>query len=252
MYSTNTEITKGSLKNYDGYRFLPDANPLFNATILTYFFKNYAERTGEIPEEMIDENLRTDINWIRRLTISLDNAKEMLNALVIDDELIYNLPDLRSKFNKQKFFDKKFYPISLYYLGMITIKDKFKMGQFPAQVFDKVNENFIRCSFFELCSRYLSDCYTFSLEQNHPAGRSDLEMNGIPGSDFHNDCRIIEFKYFKAGEASKVAALTEARPDEICQVQNYAASINQKFPNYRIRTYVAYFAAGKECKCWEV
>lgn len=114
------------LSNYDGYRFLPDANPLFNATTLTYFLKNFAERAGEAPEEMIDENLRTDINWIRRLTISLENAKEMLDALVIDDALIYNLPDLRSKFNKPKFFDKKFYPISLYHLGMVTIKDKFK------------------------------------------------------------------------------------------------------------------------------
>lgn len=114
------------LSNYDGYRFLPDANPLFNATTLTYFLKNFAERAGEAPEVMIDENLRTEINWIRRLTISLENAKEMLDALVIDDALIYNLPDLRSKFNKQKFFDKKFYPISLYYLGMVTIKDKFK------------------------------------------------------------------------------------------------------------------------------
>lgn len=113
-------------------------------------------------------------------------------------------------------------------------------------------ENFIRCSFFELCSRYLSDCYTFALEQNHPAGRSDLEMIGIPGTDFHNDCRIIEFKYFKAGEAKKIAAMTEARPEEINQVKEYASGIHQKFPNYRIRTYVAYFAAGKECKCWEV
>lgn len=126
------------------------------------------------------------------------------------------------------------------------------LGQFPAQVFDKVNENFIRCSFFELCSRYLSDCYTFALEQNHPAGRSDLEMNGIPGTDFHNDCRLIEFNYFKAGESKKVAALTEARTEEVNQIKEYAAGIHQKFPNYRIRTYVAYFAAGKECKCWEV
>lgn len=30
------------------------------------------------------------------------------------------------------------------------------LGQFPAQVFDKINENFIRCSFYELVSRYLS------------------------------------------------------------------------------------------------
>ena len=49
----------------------------------------------------------------------------MLDALVIDDELPYNVADLASKFNKKKFFDKEFYPISLFYLGMTTLKDKF-------------------------------------------------------------------------------------------------------------------------------
>ena len=64
---------------------------------------------------MVDENLRTDVSWIRRLTITLENAKEMLDALVIDGELIYSQPDLRSKFYKQKSFDPDFYPVSLYF-----------------------------------------------------------------------------------------------------------------------------------------
>ena len=113
---------------------------------------------------------------------------------------------------KKKFFEKEFYPVSLFYLGMTTLKSAYRMvlpnmtmrsiymdyynqlnkiegnasryvpvyelydsnrsleplvqnyfeqylGQFPAQVFDKINENFIRCSFYELVSRYLSSCY---------------------------------------------------------------------------------------------
>lgn len=203
------------VNNYDGYRFLPEAEPLFNSTILTYFFKKFAVRKGGIPSELVDENLRTDIGWIRHLTLSLENAKEMQDALVIDDELSYNVSDLSSKFNKRKFFDKSIYPVSLFYLGMTTLRSNYRMvlpnltmrsiymdyynemnhiegnaqryvptyerfteerrfeplvqnyfeqylGQFPAQVFDKINENFIRCSFFELCSRYLSSCYTFA------------------------------------------------------------------------------------------
>ncbi len=102
----------------DAYRRLAIAfclwlHPLFNSTILTYFFKNFAELSGGVPDEMVDENLRTDVNWIRRLTITLENAKEMLDALVIDGELIYSQPDLRSKFNKQKFFDPDFYRQSI-------------------------------------------------------------------------------------------------------------------------------------------
>lgn len=300
------EIWTLVLSNYDGYRFLPDARPLFNSTILSYFLKNYAETGGGIPQEMIDENLRTDIGWIRRLTQTLENAQEMLDALLMDDELIYSVPDLRSKFNKKKFFEKQFYPISLYYLGMTTLKNSFKMslpnltmrsifmdyfnelnlingearhyvpvyeqfvagdrkleplvmnyfkaylGQFPAQVFDKVNENFIRCSFFELCSRYLSNCYTFAIEQNLPSGRADLVLTGIPHTSWHNDCRVVEFKYYKAHEAAQVEALDAPHGKDVEQVSAYAADINSRFPAYRMRKYVVYIAAGKACRVWEV
>lgn len=293
------------VNNYDGYRFLPNARPLFNSTILTYFFKNFAELSGGVPDEMVDENLRTDVNWIRRLTITLENAKGMLDALVIDGELIYSQPDLRSKFDKQKFFDPDFYPVSLYYLGMTTLKDNYVMvlpnltaqsiymnyynelnqisddarcfvpayrlfmdhrkleplvenyfkeylGQFPAQVFDKINENFIRCSFYEVQSRYLSNCYTFAVEQNLPSGRADLVLTGISGTAFHNDCRVVEFKYFKAKDATMVEALKVVRPEDADQVRRYAADINRQFPAYRMRAYVVYIAAGKVCKTWEV
>jgi hypothetical protein len=294
------------VNNYDGYRFLPDARPLFNSTILTYFFQNYAELHGDIPDELIDENLRTDINWIRRLTITLENAKEMLDTLVIDDEINYLSTELRSKFNKQKFFDKHCYHISLYYLGMTTLKDKYVMclpnltmrsiymdyyndmneisidtdrfiptyqnfvendrkfeplvenyfheylGQFPAQVFDKINENFIRCSFFELLSRFLNDCYTFAVEWNLPSGRADLVLTGVPGTSWHNDCRVVEFKYFKAKDAEIVEALTAARPEDVEQVKGYARDIKAQFPRYNMRTYTVYIAAGKCYKVWEV
>ena len=293
------------VNNYDGYRFLPNAHPLFNSTILTYFFKNFAELSGGVPDEMVDENLRTDVNWIRRLTITLENAKEMLDALVIDGELIYSQPDLRSKFNKQKFFDPDFYPVSLYYLGMTTLKDNYVMvlpnltaqsiymnyynelnqisddarcfvpayrlfmdhrkleplvenyfkeylGQFPAQVFDKINENFIRCSFFELCSRYLSSYYTFAIEQNNSVGCSNFEMTGIPGTNYYKDDRLVEFKYFKAKEAEHMLALNDPRPEDVAQVRAYAKDTKQKFPVYNVRSYIVYICANKGWKCWEV
>lgn len=82
---------------------------------------------GVIPDELVDENLRTDISWIRRLTLSLGNAKEVLDTLIIDDGLPYNVSDPSSKFNKKKFFDKDFYPVSLFYLGMTTLKNTYRM-----------------------------------------------------------------------------------------------------------------------------
>ena len=298
------EIWQLIVNNYDGYRFSPKGEKLFNATILTYFLKNFATRHGEVPEEMIDENLRTDIGWLRRLTLSLENSKAMLDALVIDNGLYYNVADLSSKFNKQKFFDKNFYPVSLFYLGMTTLQNNFRMalpnltmrsiymdyynvlnridgganryvptyerfvderdfeslvrnyfeqylGQFPAQVFDKINENFIRCSFFELVSRYLSSCYTFAIEQNNSEGRADFEMTGIPGTDYYTDDRLVEFKYYKAKEAEKMLGLDAPLPEHVEQVHRYAEDTLRHFPNYKMRTYVVYICANRGWKCWE-
>ena len=299
------EIWQLIVNNYDGYRFSPKGEKLFNATILTYFLKNFATRHGEVPEEMIDENLRTDIGWLRRLTLSLENSKAMLDALVIDNGLYYNVADLSSKFNKQKFFDKNFYPVSLFYLGMTTLQNNFRMalpnltmrsiymdyynvlnridgganryvptyerfvderdfeslvrnyfeqylGQFPAQVFDKINENFIRCSFFELVSRYLSSCYTFAIEQNNSEGRADFEMTGIPGTDYYTDDRLVEFKYYKAKEAEKMLGPDAPLPEHVEQMHRYAEDTLRHFPNYKVRTYVVYICANRGWKCWEV
>ena len=299
------EIWQLIVNNYDGYRFSPKGEKLFNATILTYFLKKFAVNKGEVPEEMIDENLRTDIGWLRRLTLSLENSKAMLDALVIDNGLYYNVADLSSKFNKQKFFDKNFYPVSLFYLGMTTLFNDYRMmlpnltmrsiymdyynvlnridggamryapvyerfvderdfeslvrnyfeqylGQFPAQVFDKINENFIRCSFFELVSRYLSSCYTFAIEQNNSEGRADFEMTGIPGTDYYTDDRLAEFKYYKAKEAEKMLGPDAPLPEHVEQVHRYAEDTLRHFPNYKVRAYVVYICANRGWKCWEV
>lgn len=125
------------------------------------------------------------------------------------------------------------------------------LGQLPAQAFDKMNENFIRCSFFELLSRYLSNCYTFAIEQNLPSGRADLVLTGIPGTSFHNDCRIIEFKYFKSKDAGIVDNLEEARLEDAQQVKAYAADMGKIFPHYHIKTYVVYIAGCKTAKIFE-
>ena len=300
--SSFDELWKLILNNYDGYHFLPGAKPLFNPTILTYFFKKFAMNKGVIPDELIDENLRTDIGWIRRLTQTQENAQATVHTLLVDGEMTYSQAELRSKFNKQKFFDPAFYPVSLYYLGMTTLVDNFRMrlpnltmrsiymgyynemnrvgldyrryveayehfvysdhrlepiienyfheylGLLPAQAFDKMNENFIRCSCFELMSRYLSQCYTFALEQNLPSGRADLVMTGVPGTEWHNDCRVVEFKYMKAAEAKTVEGMTAPIADDVAQVNGYAADILAQFPAYKIQTYVVYMAAAKACK----
>lgn len=293
------------LSNYDGYQFLPGREKLFNSTILTYFFQMFVDEGNKIPRELIDENLRTDIKWFRRLAMTQENMENIFDSLLNDTGLSYNEDDLSSKFNKRKFFDSTFYPVSLYYLGMTTLKTNYRMilpnltvrsifmdyyneihkisgkadlyipayeqfmedgrleslvknyfeqylGQLPAQVFDKMNENFVRCSFFELISRYLSFQYTFSIEHNLPSGRLDFWMIGKSDTIRRNDDRIIEFKYFKASEAAKVEAFTEADEESVQQVKAYAKDVKAMFPKHIVRTYVCYICANKVWKCWEV
>ncbi|MCP4153189.1 MAG: AAA family ATPase, partial [bacterium] len=107
--------------NYNGYRIIdPNGEGLFNSTILMYFLDNFIT-SGEITEYLIDVNLKTDISWVRRLTASNPkNTKELVNQLLINNQLSYNKIALSEKFSMSQFFDKDFYPISFYYLGMLT------------------------------------------------------------------------------------------------------------------------------------
>ncbi|MDR1005145.1 MAG: ATP-binding protein [Prevotellaceae bacterium] len=303
--SSFEELWSLLIDNYDGYRFQPEAQPLFNPTSLTYFFKKFAANHGAIPKELVDNNLRTDIGWIRRLTSNMENAQEMLNRLIADDKLLYAEYELQSRFKRSTLNDSNFYPVFLFYLGMTTLKNESIMTlpnltmrsiymdyyneiydvhydvarqaavygvfadnrqleplvenffaeyirQLPAQVFDKINENFVRCAFFWLSSRYLNRYFSFAIEPNYPSGRPDLVMTGLIGTTFHNDCRVVEFKYFKAKDKAVVEALTAPREEDIAQVKGYAEDINRRFVNYKMRTYVVYIVTNKRCKVWEV
>lgn len=299
------EVRQIIRNNYDGYRFLPGAEPIFNSTILTYFLSNFTINNGTIPDELIDENLRTDLGWIRRLTLGEERAKEMLHRLVYEGSLEYTREMLKSKFSREQFFQKEFYPISLYYLGMTTLENSFRMtlpnntmrtifvdyyntlnnlrgtadkyvsfferftkdhsietlfegyyrvylGQFPAQSFDKMNENFIRNTFYELCNRYLSSDYLFALEQNYPSGRADWEITGRPGTAYHKNKQIVEFKYFSTKEAKHILSLDAPHLEDIEQVYRYAHDAKELLPDFHIRQFVIYVAANKGYKIWEV
>lgn len=299
------EIRQIIRNNYDGYRFLPGAEPIYNSTILTYFLKRFTINNGTIPDELIDENLRTDLGWIKRLTLGEDRAKEMLHQLVYEGTLGYTREMLKSKFTREQFFQKEFYPISLYYLGMTTLEDNFRMqlpnntmrtifvdyyntlnnlrgtadkyigffeqfmkdhsvdtlfegyyrvylGQFPAQSFDKMNENFIRNTFYELCNRYLSSEFLFALEQNYPSGRADWEITGRPGTAYHKNKQIVEFKYFPSKEAKRILALEAPRQEDTEQVCRYVADAQDLLPDFNIRKFVIYVVANKGYRIWEV
>ena len=116
------------------------------------------------------------------------------------------------------------------------------IGQFPAQSFDKVNENFIRSTFYELCTRFLSPDFVFAIEVNHPSGRSDWEAMGRAHTQFEDQAMLIEFKHFTRTEGERLGVLqwSEARPEDIAQVSGYAADLKRKYPQLAVRRHVVY------------
>ena len=113
---------------YDGYHFVPGAEPLFNSTICNWYLQQLvAER--RIPQLVIDANVRTDVGWFRRLAGTSANALEKLRAYI--ERGTGERADavtLSAKFGRAKFFSKEFFPYALYYLGLLTFENRFRLN----------------------------------------------------------------------------------------------------------------------------
>ena len=117
------------LKNfYDGYRFTPDAEPLYNATICNWYLRCLlVER--KIPRTVIDANVRTDIGWFRRLMRTPANALSKVRAYVEQGTgERADIGALSAKFGRAKFFSEDFFPYALYYLGLLTFENIFRLN----------------------------------------------------------------------------------------------------------------------------
>ena len=114
---------------YDGYRFLPGAEPLYNATITNWYLRCLVVNGGKIPEMPLDANVRTDVGWIRRLAGGGANALARVRAYVERGEgEAASRSGLAAKFGRAKFFSEEFFPYALYYLGLLTFEDAFTLG----------------------------------------------------------------------------------------------------------------------------
>ena len=287
---------------YNGYKFLKDASEsLYNSTISTYFLKYFALHRGEAPSDMIDPNVKTDVSWIERLSYDEGSPQELMDSLLNDNSLEYNIRTLSDRFSMDRFFDSDHYPASLFFLGMLTVKDSstlyfpnqtlieifadyynklykintnkgygihFKeflknlemgalfqaywtvyIGQIPAQAFDKMNENFFRTSFFELCSRYISHQFSFGIEVNYTSGRCDFEMLGRPEGLYKNQKWMIEFKYLT--NKVKMENLLHATPEDVAQIEGYKTDSLVIFPEHTIKTAVCYIVGNQGFKWFD-
>ena len=113
---------------YDGYRFLPDAESLYNSTICNWYLRNLVS-SRKLPTDVIDANVRTDIGWFRRLAGSSANALAKVRQYVEsgEGEKVFRA-SLSSKFGRAKFFTEEFFPYAMYYLGLLTFENPFRLN----------------------------------------------------------------------------------------------------------------------------
>jgi hypothetical protein len=117
------------------------------------------------------------------------------------------------------------------------------ISQLPEVIFQQVNENFYRTTFFELCSRYLSRWFTWNVERSYPQGKSDLEFVGKYHERFAGMRWVIEFKYFSNSklQSEKIKLEKFALQDEDTkQIQGYARGLRQKHPEAQVALFVIY------------
>ncbi len=113
---------------YDGYRFLPGTENLYNSTICNWYLRCLVSERKQ-PWFIIDANVRTDIGWFRRLARTTPNALEKLCAYIErgDGERV-SVSELSAKFGRAKFFTEEFFPYAMYYLGLLTFENSFRLN----------------------------------------------------------------------------------------------------------------------------
>lgn len=294
--ATRLDVDTVIKNHYNGYHFVdPQGTALYNSTILMYFL-HHLTRHRRMPEFLTDLNLRTDLSWVRRLTsANAGDTDAFVTQLTTENRITYDRNFLTTKFNTVQFFQPGFYPISFFYLGMLTQQDNFFLclpnismrqifveyfnelhqidvstryaemmqafvnrpdlellfagywreyvGQFPEAIFTKVNENFYRSTFFELCSRYLSRWFTWNMERSYPSGKSDLEFVGKYHEKFAGLHWVIEFKYYSNSEFRKLDTTIEAfqlQAEDTVQLTGYVEGLRREYPEAQIASFVIY------------
>ncbi len=121
------------------------------------------------------------------------------------------------------------------------------LSQLPEAVFQQVNENFYRTTFFELCRQHLSKYFTFALESSYAAGRTDLEFIGKYHAKYAGLRYLLEFKYYSNARWKKTggkggAKISDFQPPEtdINQLKAYEAEWKKEHPGGEKKSFLVY------------
>ncbi|GHT43609.1 hypothetical protein AGMMS49965_17730 [Bacteroidia bacterium] len=107
---------------YDGYLFHEDGeNRVYNPSMILYFFYQILQ-SQKPPKNIIDDNLKTDYNRLRRMVQNEENR----NTLI---EIVQNngiMSDVISKFSIDRLEDTKYFISLLFYMGLQYLIEKIE------------------------------------------------------------------------------------------------------------------------------
>ncbi len=138
---------------YDNYCFSVKClkePPLYNSDMVLYFISNYTDGNGQLPDNMLDNNIRTDYGKLRML-IRKDRGFEH-DASVIQHivETGGITSKLKDSFPSERITDPDNFVSLLYYFGLITIA-----GTYRGKTVFRIPNQTVR----EQIYGYLSDTY---------------------------------------------------------------------------------------------
>ncbi len=163
--STRGQIDELIKNQYNGYHFVdPSGDPVYNPAILMYFL-DYFTRYGQIPETLTDMNPRTDLSWVGRIKgANPGDTEEFFNQLITENTICYDQNVLMVKFNMSQPFEKGFYPVSFFYMGMLTRKDDFylklpnlNMRQIFVEYFNELHRIDVSTKYAEMMQDFVNN-----------------------------------------------------------------------------------------------
>ena len=147
---------------YDNYCFAMQSygkTTMYNSNMVLYFVDNYIRNGGQLPDNMIEENIRVDYNRLRML---IRKDKEFAHDASVIQALVsqgYVTGELKTGFPAERIADPDNFISLLYYFGLITIdgvhrgKTRFKI---PNQVVREQLFNYLLETYDEVDLRFNS------------------------------------------------------------------------------------------------
>jgi hypothetical protein len=144
------------LKEYfNGYLFNANCQErLFNPDMILFYLDQLL-KTKKPPQQLIDDNVKTDYGRLNRLVANEANRKVL-------DEIIKNegiTADIVSKFSFDRMYDEGYFVSLLFYMGMLTIDRREK-----TRLLLKVPNYVIKTIYWEYIEHRLKDEYWINLQ----------------------------------------------------------------------------------------